>query len=85
MEGLTIIEDGLLLANRKRIAELAIRSRLPSVGFREYCEAGGLAAYGVDFPYTGVGELSSPTRSLKGPTRLICRSSKPVSSSLSST
>jgi putative ABC transport system substrate-binding protein len=51
MEGLTIIEDGLLLANRKRIAELAIRSRLPSIGFREYCEVGGLAAYGVDFPY----------------------------------
>jgi putative ABC transport system substrate-binding protein len=23
---------------------------LPSVGFREYCEAGGLLAYGVDFP-----------------------------------
>jgi putative ABC transport system substrate-binding protein len=40
-----------LLANRKQIAELAITSRLPSVGFREYCEAGGLAAYGVDFPY----------------------------------
>ena len=51
IEGLTVIEDGLLLANRKRIAELAIRSRLPSVGFREYCEAGGLAAYAVDFPY----------------------------------
>ena len=51
IEGLTVIEDGLLLANRKRIAELAIKSRLPSVGFREYCAAGGLAAYGVDFPY----------------------------------
>jgi putative ABC transport system substrate-binding protein len=51
IEGLTVIEDGLLLANRKRIAELAIRNRLPSVGFREYCEAGGLAAYGVDFPH----------------------------------
>ena len=23
---------------------------LPSIGFREYCEAGGLLAYGVDFP-----------------------------------
>jgi putative ABC transport system substrate-binding protein len=51
IEGFTVIEDGLLLANRKQIAELAITSRLPSVGFREYCEAGGLAAYGVDFPY----------------------------------
>jgi ABC-type uncharacterized transport system substrate-binding protein len=51
IEALTVIEDGLLLANAKRIAELTIRNRLPSIGFREYCEAGGLAAYGVDFPY----------------------------------
>src|SRR5262249_48070824 len=29
----------------------AIRNRLPGVGFREYCEAGGLAAYGVNFPH----------------------------------
>jgi putative tryptophan/tyrosine transport system substrate-binding protein len=50
IEALTVIEDGLLLANAKRIAELAIRNGLPSIGFREYCEAGGLAAYGVDFP-----------------------------------
>jgi len=34
-----------------RVAELALRNRLPSIGFREYCEAGGLLAYGVDFPY----------------------------------
>ena len=50
IEALTIIEDGLLLANAARIADLAIRNRLPSIGFREYCEAGGLAAYGVHFP-----------------------------------
>ena len=42
-----------------RIAELAIKKRLPSIGFREYCEAGGLAAYGVDFPqiWRGAGAL----------------------------
>jgi putative tryptophan/tyrosine transport system substrate-binding protein len=45
-----LVEDGLFVANRARIAELAIKNRLPSIGFREYCEAGGLAAYGVDFP-----------------------------------
>ena len=50
-EAIVVTEDGLLLANRKRIAELALRNRLPSIGFREYCEAGGLAAYGVDFPH----------------------------------
>ena len=47
-DAIAVVEDGLFVANRRRIAELAIKNRLPSVGFREYCEAGGLAAYGVD-------------------------------------
>src|SRR5215813_9480318 len=49
IEAHTVIDEGLFVANAKRIAELAIRNRLPGVGFREYCEAGGLAAYGVNF------------------------------------
>jgi putative ABC transport system substrate-binding protein len=51
IEALTVVDDGLFIANTQRIAELAARSRLPSIGFREYCEAGGMAAYGVDFPH----------------------------------
>jgi ABC-type uncharacterized transport system substrate-binding protein len=51
IEAHTVIDDGLFIANAKRIAELAIRNRLPGIGFREYCEAGGLAAYGVNFPH----------------------------------
>jgi putative ABC transport system substrate-binding protein len=51
LEAHTVIDEGLFIANAKRIAELAIRHRLPGVGFREYCEAGGLAAYGVNFPH----------------------------------
>jgi putative ABC transport system substrate-binding protein len=51
IEALTVVEDGLFLANASRIAELAARHRLPSIGFREYSEAGGLLAYGVDFPH----------------------------------
>ena len=50
-EALLVVDDGLAIANPRRIAELAIKSRLPSIGFREYCQAGGLAAYGVDFPH----------------------------------
>ena len=50
-DALTVVEDGMLIANARRIAELANRSLLPSIGFREYCEAGGLLAYGVDFPH----------------------------------
>ena len=49
-QGLIVVDDGLFVANAKRIADFAIRSRLPSIGFRDYCEAGGLVAYGVDFP-----------------------------------
>jgi putative ABC transport system substrate-binding protein len=50
-EALTVIDDGLFVANAAHIAELAIRSRLPSIGFEEYCASGGLLAYGVDFPH----------------------------------
>ena len=50
-EALTVIDEGLFIANAMRIAELAMRRRLPSIGFREYCESGGLVAYGVDFPH----------------------------------
>jgi putative ABC transport system substrate-binding protein len=49
IQGFTVLEDGFLFANAKRIAELAIRNRLPSMGFREICDAGGLAAYAVDY------------------------------------
>jgi putative ABC transport system substrate-binding protein len=50
VEALIVVDDGLFISNAQRIAELAARSRLPSIGFREYCEAGGMVAYGVDFP-----------------------------------
>jgi putative tryptophan/tyrosine transport system substrate-binding protein len=50
-DALTVTDDGLFIANAQRIAALASRTRLPSIGFREYCEAGGLLAYGVDFPH----------------------------------
>jgi putative ABC transport system substrate-binding protein len=51
IEGLTVVEDGLFLANPERLAEPATRHRVPSIGFEEYCEAGGLLGYGVDFPH----------------------------------
>ena len=36
-------------ANQRRIAEFALKSRLPSVGsIREYVDAGGLMYYGAD-------------------------------------
>jgi putative ABC transport system substrate-binding protein len=50
-DALTVPEDGLFQANADRLAGLANKHRLPSIGFRAYCEAGGLLAYGVDFPF----------------------------------
>ena len=51
IEGLTLIEDGLFLANPGRLAELSGKYRVPTIGFEEFGEAGGLLAYGVDFPH----------------------------------
>jgi len=49
-DGLYVPGGGQLMnANVKRIAGLALKSRLPSVyGSREYVEAGGLMSYGAD-------------------------------------
>jgi putative tryptophan/tyrosine transport system substrate-binding protein len=66
VDAIAVVEDGFFIANRTRIAELAIKSRLPSIGFREYCEAGGLAAYGVDFMQIWRGAGAFVDKILKG-------------------
>ena len=48
-DGLFVGGGGLTAANGKRIANFAVKSRLPSVGtIREYVDAGGLMYYGAD-------------------------------------
>ncbi len=48
-DGLYVGGGPLMLANRKRIAALALKSRLPSMYIRrEFVEAGGLMFYGAD-------------------------------------
>ncbi|HSE85251.1 MAG TPA: ABC transporter substrate-binding protein [Candidatus Binatia bacterium] len=48
-DGLYVPTGGLMNANRKRIAGLALKSRLPSMyGRREAVAAGGLMSYGAD-------------------------------------
>jgi putative ABC transport system substrate-binding protein len=43
---LLILPDGIFLSQRRQIAELAVKRRLPSVyGTPEYAEAGGLMTY----------------------------------------
>lgn len=48
VEAVVVVEDGMLNANVRRIAELAAAKRLPAAGMPELAEAGGLMAYGVD-------------------------------------
>jgi putative tryptophan/tyrosine transport system substrate-binding protein len=45
-----IHEDPMLNANAKAIADLAAARRIPSCGFPEFAAAGGLMAYGINFP-----------------------------------
>ena len=50
-DGLVVGQDGLFQANRKLIAELAAKHRLPAI-YRsmESIEVGGLMAYGPNYP-----------------------------------
>ena len=49
--GAVVVNEGdtNIIANVKSIAEHAIARRLPSIGFIEYVDAGGLFGYGVNF------------------------------------
>jgi putative ABC transport system substrate-binding protein len=46
VDALAVIEDAILVPSNKRIAELAVKQRLPSISFTEYADAGGLFGYG---------------------------------------
>jgi putative ABC transport system substrate-binding protein len=50
-DGIVVGQDGLFQANRKLVAELAAKHRLPAI-YRsmEFIEAGGLMAYGPSYP-----------------------------------
>jgi putative ABC transport system substrate-binding protein len=50
IDGVVVIDDGMLIANARQVADLATKHRLPTIGFREYADAGGLLAYAVNFP-----------------------------------
>lgn len=48
-DALAVIEEAMFNAHPSLLAELAVRHRLPSVGTKDYCDAGGLIGYGADF------------------------------------
>src|SRR5262245_429196 len=48
VDAVAIIDEPMSQANAGMLAGLAMQNRLPSVGFKEFAEAGGLLGYGVD-------------------------------------
>ena len=48
ISAVVVFENAILFANVKEIAELAAKRRLPSAGFKEFAEAGGLLGYGAN-------------------------------------
>ena len=62
VNGLIVSDGGDLLAVRQLIADLAARFRVPAIyPYREFVEAGGLMAYGVD-----VADLMRRVATMKG-------------------
>jgi putative ABC transport system substrate-binding protein len=50
VRALVVFDDAMLIGNAKAVAALAVRHGLYSCGFLDFAPAGGLLAYGVDFP-----------------------------------
>jgi putative ABC transport system substrate-binding protein len=48
VDSVVVTEDGEFAASFRPIAALALANRLPSIGAKEYAEAGGLIGYGVN-------------------------------------
>jgi putative ABC transport system substrate-binding protein len=66
-EGLFVLETAFIFRERMRIAELALKYRLPaSFAFRDYVDAGGLTSYGVNFLDTGRAAARYVDKILKG-------------------
>jgi len=68
VDGLVIPDEQLFTSNPapKAIADLAIRNRIPSVGFTGYVESGGLIDYGINFPDLWRRSMSYVDKILKG-------------------
>jgi putative ABC transport system substrate-binding protein len=48
VDSVVVMQDGEFAASFPEIATLSLANKLPSIGAREYAEAGGLIGYGVD-------------------------------------
>ncbi len=48
-EAVVLPEEAMFNAHVRELAALALKHRLPSVGTKDFCDAGGLVGYGADF------------------------------------
>lgn len=48
VDAIAVIEDAFLVSSAKHIADLAFKSRVPTIGFEELVDSGGLIYYGVN-------------------------------------
>jgi ABC-type uncharacterized transport system substrate-binding protein len=66
-DAMVIFPDGVTMVHRAMIAQFARAQRLPSMfGWREYCDAGGLASYGANQRATYVRLAAYADRLLRG-------------------
>jgi putative tryptophan/tyrosine transport system substrate-binding protein len=63
---IVVQDDAMLFAQVKRIADLAKRHQLPTIGFVDYATSGGLLAFGVSFPVLWRRAASFVDRILRG-------------------
>jgi putative ABC transport system substrate-binding protein len=63
---LLVVADSLFILHRTRVAVLAAKNRLPSLGYRELVEAGGLMSYGPSLPDLGRRAAAYADKILKG-------------------
>jgi putative ABC transport system substrate-binding protein len=47
---IVVWETPKLIANGKAIGEMTFKQRIPTIGFKEVAEGGGLVAYGANLP-----------------------------------
>jgi putative ABC transport system substrate-binding protein len=64
--GAVLHEDPVLTANARAIADFALGRRLPMCGFPEFAAAGGLMAYGINFPELEIRAAVFVDKILKG-------------------
>ena len=75
VEALAVIEDVALIASFKRIAELAVKQRIPSISFMSTPTRAGSSATARTFLHSIAAQPLSSTRSSKAPTLPTFRSS----------